>query len=297
MTERGYGPGLLLCAAAVAALCAMDAVIKAIGASLPTLEVVFVRFASAALWLSLFLALSRGRWPQVRNWKRHALRGSLISATATLYFYAVTHLQLAIATALAMSAPVYVSVFGIVFLGEKPSFRLLGAVLLGLLGTLVIASGSDAGQSTASGDLLAWLAGIAAPVAYAASIVTLKRHSGDEQGPSMILAQSTVAACLVLPLAAPGMIMPEGSLWALIALVGLLGGGGFVLLFAGIRQLPASVFALVDYTSLLWAAAYGFLFFAEMPEPRLWIGSALIIAACACGLQANKREPVASPAL
>jgi len=293
MTEQRYGPALLLCAAAMAALCAMDAVVKAIGASLPTVEVVFVRFTSAVLWLAVFVAVTKGRWPQLRNWKRHALRGSLIAGTATLYFYAVGHLPLAIATALAMSAPVYVSIFGIVFLKEKPSLRLLGAVLLGLLGTLVIASGGNTSHSALAADGWAWLAGVAAPIAYAASMVTLKHHSGDEDGAPMILGQSAVAATIVLPFAAPVMVLPEGSVWGLIALVGLLGGGGFVLLLAGIRQLPASVFALVDYTSLLWAALYGYLFFSEMPEPRLWIGGALIIAACALGLP-QKPKPAAA---
>lgn len=286
--------GILLCAIGIAFLCAMDAVAKSLGASISTFMIVFVRYAGAAIWLALYIGLTRGAWPQRRNYGRHAQRGALMAMTACFFFYGVTHLPLAVAAALGMSAPIYVSLFGIVFLKEPVSLGLIGAILLGIAGSAVIVFGGDPIQVTGSSDILAWGAAILAPMSYAAAIVLMKHHSADEGAATMTLAQSVVAAAIAIPLVVPGFAVPPMSSWALIALIGLLGAFGFLFLINGLKRVPASVFAVVDYTALLWAAAFGYLFFSEVPELRLWIGGGLIISACALGfVVAQRREAVA----
>lgn len=288
--------GILIGAAGVALLCAMDAGAKALGASLTTFQVGFVRYLGAALWLVVYMAATRRAWPKRANLSRHALRGALMAVTAVFFFYGVIHLPLAIATALAMSAPIYISLFGIVFLKERFSGGLLVAILLGIAGSLIIVFAGAPVETAGGSDILAWGAAILAPVSYAAAIVLLKHHSSDEGAAAMTLAQSLVAALLFLPLAIPGAALPQDAIvWAQIALVGFLGAVAFVLLIAGLRRVPASVFAVVDYTGLLWAATYGLIFFAELPGPQLWVGGALIIAACAMGARAGRGTPAAAP--
>ena len=107
------------------------------------------------------------------------------------------------------------------------------------------------------------------------------------------MATCVVAAVIVLPLAVPGFAMPSQDVWPLMALIGFLGATGFMLLTIGLRTTPASVFAIVDYMNILWAALFGFVFFHEIPELRFWIGGGLIIAACALGAwsAATRRQP------
>jgi drug/metabolite transporter (DMT)-like permease len=288
--------GILIGAGGVAMLCAMDAVAKALGANLNTFQVAFVRYLGAALWLVLYMAATRRAWPERRNLHRHAMRGALMALTAVFFFYGVIHLPLAVATALAMSAPIYISLFGIVFLKEQFSGGLLVAILLGIAGSLIIVFGGARIETGGDSGLLAWGAAILAPISYAAAIVLLKHHSSDEGAAAMTLAQSLIAAALFLPLAIPGAALPQGAtLWGQIALVGLFGALGYLLLIAGLRRVPASVFAVVDYTGLLWAATYGLIFFTELPGPQLWIGGGLIIAACAMGARAGRGTPAATP--
>src|SRR3569833_1052196 len=124
--------GLLLCFGGMILLCGMDATAKALGhVQLGAFEISFVRYAGSAIWLAIYIALTRGAWPNLRNWRRHVLRGVLSVATASLFFYGVTHLPLAIATALAMTAPVYVSIHGIVFFKVRPAPALGLAIALG----------------------------------------------------------------------------------------------------------------------------------------------------------------------
>lgn len=286
--------GILLAAGGIAMLCAMDAVAKSLGAHISTFQISFVRYAGAALWLAAFMLVARAAWPRRENYGRHALRGALIVVTACLFFYGVTNLPLAVAAALGMTAPIYISLLGVVFLKEPVSPGLLLAIALGVAGSLIIVFGGEPVPTGGSSSLLAWGAGILAPVSYAVALVLMKHHASDEEPMAMTLAQSSVAAVIAIPLALPGLAAPPAAIWWQLALIGLLGAVGFILIFGGLKRLPASIFSVVDYTGLLWAAGFGYLFFSEVPQAQLWIGGVLIIAACALGMRAaGRRKPVA----
>ena len=284
--------GLLLCFAGMALLCAMDAVAKALGAHLNTFQIACVRYGGAAIWMVLYIAARRVAWPQLRNWRRHVVRALLMVCTACLFFYGVTHLPLAIATALAMSAPIYVSLFGIVLFRERPSPTLWIAIALGLLGSAVIVFGGPLASGSA-GDISGWIAGLLAPITYAAAIVLLKHHSDTEGAEALTLSTAAIAALVLLPFAVPAFVPPPMSAWPLMALMGFLGAAGFVLLTNGLRTTPASTFAIVDYASLLWAALLGFVFFTEVPGVRFWIGGALIISACIVVMRSASKQNAA----
>lgn len=289
----GAPQALLIAGLGMGALSAMDAVAKALGADFPVMQVVMMRYLGAALWLALFIAATRRAWPQRRYLGRHLIRSALMCLTAFLFFYAITHLPLAVATALIMPSPVYVALLGIVFLKE-PARKSIGlAIVIGLAGALVIIGwGGETVSATGEASPWAWAAALLAPITYAAGIVLLKHHSGEENAAAITLAQSVLITLIALPFALPVFVMPESGQWASVGLVGFLGALGYLLFIAALRHLPASIFALVDYTSLLWAAALGYLVFAEVPGLSLWLGGILIIAACFIGMQAARGLPV-----
>lgn len=281
--------GFLLCLAGMILLSAMDAVAKGLGAHLNTFQVSLVRYGGAVVWLALYIALTRGAWPNPRNWRRHVLRGATIAVTAGLFFYAITRLQLGLTTALAMTAPVYVALIGIIFFRERPAPTLLVAIVLGVAGSAVLIFGG--GALSFAGEPLAWTAALLAPLAYAISISLVKHHADDESAAALTMSSGIVSALIFLPLAVPGFALPSAEVWPLMVLIGMLGATGFVLLTIGLRTTPASAFAIVDYMNILWAALFGFVFFHEVPELRFWIGGALIISACALGAWSARKRP------
>lgn len=281
--------GFLLCLAGMIFLTAMDAVAKGLGPHLSIFQITFVRYAGSVVWLALFIVLSRGKWPDLRNWRRHLLRGVTIVITACLFFYAITRLPLALVTALAMTAPVYVALIGILFFHERPKPVLWAAIGLGVAGSAVLIFGG--GALSFAGEPLAWIAALLSPVAYATAISLVKHHADDESAAALTMSSGLVSAILVLPFAVPGFSLPAADVWPLMLLIGFLGATGFVLLTIGLRTTPASAFAIVDYMNILWAALFGFVFFHEVPELRFWIGGALIIAACALGAWSARKRP------
>ena len=289
--------GLLLSAAGIALMCCMDAVAKALGAELTAFQVVFVRFAGAAIWLALWISITRGVWPRPADLGRQVMRGALLVVTASMFFYAVANLPLAVVAALAMTAPLYVTLIGAVVLKEKLDARAWAALLLGGFGAAIITLGGGAiSLSGIEGDQLAWAAALLAPVSYATILALLKHHSSREEPAAMTLGQSTVAALLALPLALMH-AFPEITpvLAGQTVLVGFLGAAGFVLLIKGLQLVPVSLFAVVDYTSLLWAAALGFLFFAEQPALGFWAGAVLIVGACVINSRRRQARLAVSP--
>lgn len=282
--------GLILGAAGIALMCGMDAVAKALGADLTAFQVVFVRYLGSAIWLALWIALSRGNWPRLADLGPQAMRAVLLVATASMFFYAVSQLPLAVVAALGMTAPLYVTLIGALLFKEKLGSRAWMALALGGAGAaIIILGGGTLDVAGMSGQWLAWAAALLAPLSYAAILALLKHHSGKEEPAAMTLGQSAIAALLVLPLTLTQVPVVTTELVALVTLIGLLGAVGFLLLIHGLRLMPVSVFAVIDYTGLLWAALLGFVFFSEVPGLAFWAGAVLIVGACFI----NSRRPLA----
>lgn len=288
--------GLILGAMGVVLMCCMDAVVRALGAELTTFQIVLVRMYGAAIWLCAWIAITRAGWPRLARFRRHLLRGAMLLVVATLFFYAASHLPLAVCTALAMTAPVYVTVLAALIFKEPISPRGIFALGLGLLGSAAIIFGGKIVVLNGASDLLAWGSAVIAPLVYASTLVVMKHHSKDEGAAAMSLGQSVVAGTLALPLALFG-ALPEitPSLSWQIPLVGFLGAMGYLFFINGLQRLPVSVFAVLDYTALLWASLLGFMFYSELPGAQVWVGGALIITACVLTAQSvPKPTPVAA---
>ncbi len=125
-------------------------------------------------------------------------------------------------------------------------------------------------------------------------MVVMKHHSRDETAAAMTMGQSLAAAAMVLPLALGSSIpaLTPTLSWQ-IPLVGFLGAAGFLFFINGLQRLPVSVFAVLDYSALIWASLLGLIFYSEVPGPQLWIGGALVIAACILSARAVPRAPEA----
>lgn len=287
--------GLLFGAIGVLLLSCMDAVVKALGAELSTFQIVFARMFGAALWMAAWIAVSRGEWPQRARLWQHVQRGAMLAVTAYLFFYAATHLPLAVYAALAMTAPVYVALLAALIFKETLSRSGLLAFVVGTIGSVIIIFGGGMAGFEGSGDVSAWLAAVLAPVAYALTMVLMKHHSTGEGSAAMALGQSLVVSIIVLPFAIADIPALTPTLGWQLPLVGFLGAIGFIFFINGLRRLPISVFAVIDYSGLFWAGVLGFVFFAEVPGPQLWIGGALIIAACVLSTRAPATRAAPQP--
>jgi S-adenosylmethionine uptake transporter len=270
----------MVATAAILLFTTMDAVVKALPHSVPTIEVVAMRFVFAIPVALLAIWHTGARRPTLASWKANAPRGVLSVLSTVLFFTALRRLPFAEALTLGYLAPLMAALMAAFVLGERLRAGVLGAILLGLAGVGVIAWDTLADRQAMSGDLVGIAAASGSAVAYAAGNVMLRSQAQRDAATSIVLIQQIVPAVVALPMAAATWATPPAPVWFAFALLGGLGVGGHFLLTWAYRRAQAGVLASVDYLALPYAALLGFFFFAEVPAPAVWAGAALIVGAC-----------------
>ncbi len=66
---------------------------------------------------------------------------------------------------------------------------------------------------------------------------------------------------------------------ALLALLGMVAMVAHVCVNRSLKLAPASIVVPYQYTTIVWAVAFGYLVFGDVPDAAMLIGAAIIIAA------------------
>jgi S-adenosylmethionine uptake transporter len=270
------GPALRA-AAGIGFLSVMDAVIKAMAAHYPTFQVAFLRFACGALVAGTVLAVMRPGWPSWETAKANALRSVVGVFTATSFFYALGQLPLAETLILTFLAPSFVALLGMLLLKERPDGRIVGALAVGFLGTVIVVFGGGGAEGTER-SLSGVAAALASAVFYAFSMVLLRQRAQRDHYIHIVAFQTAGPMVLMSPLAAavwtPFHLPHLG--WFLV--MGVLGVIGHIFLTTAFAKAQAARLAPLEYTALIWAAGIGYAAFNEIPGLATLLGGALIIA-------------------
>jgi drug/metabolite transporter (DMT)-like permease len=113
----------------------------------------------------------------------------------------------------------------------------------------------------------------------AIAMIFLRSMSGGEHAITITFYFSVTFMILAGLTAIEGWPMPTATQALLIALAGLFGVFGQLLMTYSYRYAEASTIAPLEYTSMVMAVALGYLFFGEVPRPSVWIGAPLVIGA------------------
>lgn len=285
MQRRAMGSVLI----AIAILTLMDAGIKLMTGTFGTPQILVMRYSAGFLVAFLvFLGLlffGRVGLPTWRSMVRSLQRSIIVTIVAFCFFYALSVIPLADATAIAFTAPLYLALLGWIILKEPVDGKTWIAILIGLAGVGVISSSAFTNGFT--GALSGYIAAAVASFAYATALVLTRLHAASDPVPTMIMLQSGFSAVLALPLLGftlaglaidgrPFVALNAGWLWLALG-IGFLGTVGHLFMTYGFKHAPAAKLGPMEYTSLLWAGFYGFMFFQETPGLRLILGSALIV--------------------
>ena len=99
---------------------------------------------------------------------------------------------------------------------------------------------------------------------------------------------------LLLALPLVGTAVPDASHWPWLIMAAALSTSSGLLLSWAYARAEASYLAATEYTAFLWAALFGWLFFAEPLSPYTLAGAMLIVAGC---LLAARKAQDADPHL
>ena len=266
--------------AGVGFLSLMDAFMKEAALAAGAYSAAFFRsLIGAGIAIPLWLGRG-GRWPGRRALRFHVIRGVVSAFMALSFFYAITILPLAETIAISFVAPVISLYLAAIILKEQIHRLAIVAALLGLAGTMVIIGGRIGAETGGEGVELGLAAILFSAVLYAYNLV-LARQQALVAGPLEIASFHSGMGALVLGLAAPWFLtVPGGETFASIAAASVLTVCGAISLAWAYAREEAQVLVPLEYSGFLWAALFGYLFFAEQVTPATLAGTALIVVGC-----------------
>jgi drug/metabolite transporter (DMT)-like permease len=282
-----------LALAAILLLTVMDSLIKSLSVRFNAVEIMFFRQGLGVFFAAGLFLWFRPGWPSRTQWRGHGLRTLIMMATGLMFFHALGRMPLAELFVYTFTAPIFVALFGLIILKERPNAATMAGLALGFAGILAIVL-TDPAARFGGGSLDGVAAAILSPITYALAMVLLRRQAGNEPVPRIVFIQSLLTAGLVSLLVLPVPPMPQdGEIGRVVAIAALGTLGNFLLAMAFARAEAARVI-VAEYTGLIWAAAIGFVFFAETPRAMVWVGAALVIGGCIIVMRAKARPPVVS---
>ena len=266
----------------------MDASVKLLVQDFSPLQIVWARFFFHMVWLLVFFNARFISLFTTNALKMQLLRSALLVLTTSLFFSSLRTTELSTATAIMFLSPIFVTVLAIPLLGESVGIRRLIGVLTGFIGALIIVhpgiSETGSGALATGEGLFRWIPepGHLLAVTAAASNALyqiLTRSLRDIDNSNTTLLYSGVVGVLVMSAYSPTVwVMPEGTQWLLMALVGFLGCTSHFCLIRAFKNAPASVVVPFTYSSLIWAALFGYAIFDTLPDAWTLTGASLIIA-------------------
>jgi drug/metabolite transporter (DMT)-like permease len=269
-------PPVLQASLGILFLTAMDAVVKAQMQSHPVAVAVCLRFMFGGLVALAVVGVMRPPVPTRSELLANVLRVPVVVLTAGSFFYSVSLLPLAEAIGLSFLAPGFIALLGVLLLKERLDAAVLVALAAGFVGMAVMLWPKL--QMGVTGSTLGVAAALFAAFAYAFNIILLRKLAQNQHVATIVFFQNAGPAVMLAPLAW-WFWTPQGlNDCAMYLLAALLGVFGHMMLTQAFSRAPASRIAPTEYTSLVWAALLGFLFFAEVPTLYTFAGSALIVA-------------------
>ncbi|HFD80563.1 MAG TPA: DMT family transporter [Gammaproteobacteria bacterium] len=276
--------GALLISGAGLMFASMGALIRFASQQLDNELVVFLRNLFGLLFLlPLILRQGWGATLRTRRLPLHLVRSLFGLASMYCFFFAIAHLPLADAVLLNFTAPLFIPFIAILWLKERVSVQLALAILIGFVGVIFILKPGSGLYSRVA------LVGLASGAFAALTMVALRRLSSSEPAFRVVVYYALTCTAVSLAPAVLAWRTPPLAAVAQMAGAGLFATAGQYLLSRGYGYAPASQVGPFVYVAVVFAAAYGWLFWTEVPDWMSLSGTVLIVLA---GVLAVRRETV-----
>jgi len=269
--SRRIGIGLVCLATFCFAL--LDAAAKWLVRELPVVEVVWLRFATHVLWMTLLLAPRYGaELMHMHSPRLHLLRAAMLASMTGLNFWALQYLQLAEVGAIQFSVPVLIALLSSWLLRERLDGRRWAAIIAGFVGVLLVMRPGTQGFHPAL------VLSILNAVIYAAFNLLTRRMAATESPLAMQMLSAAGAAAVLAPFALLHWQWPASALtWGLVALCGLMGGLGHLFVAMAHRYASAAVLGPFLYQQILYMTLWGWLVFNQVPDAFVVAGALVVV--------------------
>ena len=269
--QHRLAAGALFIIAAELMFACMGATIRHLSGELNNGMLVFAR---NLVGLGLIVAIA-----SASGWRRlytqvphlHLLRGTAGLGAMYCFFYAIAHMPLANAMLLKLTAPLFIPLVALGWLGERFTWHVVAALGIGFAGVTLILLPDF--QTLAPVAVIALLGGVLAAVAK----VTVRRLSITEPATRTVFYFAAIGTLVsVLPLLWLWQRPSNGALLWLLMLGGFATAGQW-LLTRGMACAPAARLGPFTFFSVIFGAGLGWLFWEEVLGWPTVTGSLLVM--------------------
>jgi len=250
----------------------MTALVKAQGLIYPAFQLVFIRAMIGLLFILPLIWRHRHHIRHTRHPWQNISRVSCNAIALTSQFMAYTLLPLAVVNALSFSRPLITMAMAVAFLGETVSrLRWVGATFA-FAGVLVMLAPGG----------VEWNLGLLAVFGTVVfgSLAIIQTRALRDENTTVMMVFYTVGLAVITAVPAIFVWQPVETIdWVPLLGIGLLAQAGQYCFLRAYRLAEASVLAPIGYLSIVVTAAAGYIFFGEIPDTRIVIGAAVVLAA------------------
>ena len=276
--------GIALILASTVFLGASDVTAKYLSATLPSIEIAWIRFLVFALIMTPAMVPGSPLYA-LRTTRPgfQLMRGVALLGSSLFFISGLRYLPIAEASATGFVSPLFVTALSIIFLSESVGVRRWLATATGLLGVLIILRpGTGAFHVAAFFPLVSALC-------WAVTLIMTRTMSGREPAITTMTYSSIAGLCMLSALVPFAWVAPSWHDILFGILIGVASTAGQWIVVLAFRYADASVLAPFSYSQLVWVSLLGFLIFGEVPDVWTVTGAGFIVAS---GLYTAHRERV-----
>jgi drug/metabolite transporter (DMT)-like permease len=235
-------------------------------------QVLLLRSAAAILILLPFaLKEGLGNILFAPNTRLQTARMAFGTLETACFYWAVATLPLVSVMTYYLAAPLYVAAVAPLLLKERMDMSRWIAVLVGFCGVLMVLKPST--ETLTAPALIA----VMGSVLFAGLILSTRALKGTSSI-SLIVWQmvgAVIFGAILLPF---GWVQPSLRDFVLLSLLGVVAMLAHMLVAKALKLAPAAVVSPFQYTLIVWAALFGWLFFGEWPDHWMIAGAVVIVA-------------------
>ncbi len=262
---------LLMCVASVF-FSAMHVLVRYVARDVPPMQIAFLRNFFGVIVFAPLLMSNGLSFLRTKRIGLHAVRGVLNAVAMLMFFTALALAPVARITALSFSAPLFMALLSVIFLGERFRIRRWLAIVLGFTGTLIILRPGmiplDPGSVLVVASALVW----------AVTMIVIKVLSRTESSFAITAYMNIFLSLFSLGPALWVWVTPPPEMWVWLVAIGVLGTIAQLALSQALKETEPTAVLPFDFLKLVWATLLGMWVFGELPDIITWIGALVVFA-------------------
>ena len=250
-----------------------DIIYKNLSFNFPVWEAVFFRALSGVIISLILIYFSGLKSIKTKKPVRHFVRAFSAVGCVILYIFGIKFLLLSENIAIAHSAPIVAALLAVPILGEKIGIQRTLAILIGFIGVLIIVKpGSDLFN-------LKSLLPIGSALFMASVYLSTRSLMNTESSVSIIFYYSVALLFTSIIFFPNNFKFPDIFNLICFMSLGIMGSAGHFFMSQAAKQADVAVTAPFEYTSFVFVGFMAYIFYNEIPNISVVIGSLLIILA------------------